>query len=147
MVDILHRVGVRDQSPAQVYQALTTVDGLAAWWTTDTKGEGGLGGNLQFRFPAGGFGMEVIEARPGERVSWRVVDGPQEWVGTTIDWDLTQQEDYTVVKFSHLGWKEPNDFMHHCSTKWATFLLSLKSLLETGEGAPSPQDVRVDNWD
>jgi hypothetical protein len=28
--------------------------------------------------------------------------------------------------------------MNHCSTEWATFLLSLKQLLETGEGAPDP---------
>ena len=26
--------------------------------------------------------------------------------------------------------------MHHCSTKWATFLVSLKSLVETGTGSP-----------
>ncbi len=36
--------------------------------------------------------------------------------------------------------------MHHCSTKWAVFLMSLKSLLETGTGAPDPHDVKIDNW-
>ena len=36
--------------------------------------------------------------------------------------------------------------MHHCSTKWATFLMSLKSLVETGKGAPYPNDVLIDNW-
>jgi transposase-like protein len=41
------------------------------------------------------------------------------------------------------GWKEPVEFMHHCSTKWATYLMSLKSLVETGEGRPSPRDVHV----
>jgi hypothetical protein len=38
------------------------------------------------------------------------------------------------------------EFMHHCSTKWAVFLLSLKSLVETGQGAPEPNDVKIDNW-
>jgi uncharacterized protein YndB with AHSA1/START domain len=38
MVDILHRVGVVSDSPDAVYQALTTRDGLAAWWTNDTQG-------------------------------------------------------------------------------------------------------------
>ena len=33
--------------------------------------------------------------------------------------------------------------MHHCSTKWATYLMSLKSLVETGTGAPAPRDVHV----
>ena len=36
--------------------------------------------------------------------------------------------------------------MHHCNTKWAMFLMSLKSLVETGKGLPSPHDVKIDNW-
>ena len=35
------------------------------------------------------------------------------------------------------------EFMHHCSTKWGSFLLGLKSLLETGKAAPWPNDVHV----
>ena len=76
-------------------------------------------------------------------MSWKVVEGPQEWVGTTIDWHLRQDGDHTIVLFEHQGWKEPVEFMHHCSTKWATYLMSLKSLVETGNGAPSPRDVHI----
>lgn len=146
MADILHRVGVKTPTPEKVYDALTTVEGLAGWWTDDTKGSGDVGGVLEFRFPAGGFDMEVVELRPCERVAWRVVDGPEEWIGTTIDWDLRQDGDYTIVLFSHEGWREPVEFMHHCSTKWGSFLMSLKSLVETGEGAPSPRDVQISDW-
>lgn len=146
MVDILHRIGVKTSTPENVYDALTTVEGLAGWWTADTKGSGDVGGVLEFRFAAGGFDMEVVELRPGERVAWRVVDGPEEWIGTTIDWDLRQDGDYTIVLFRHQGWKEPVEFMHHCSTKWATFLMSLKALVETGTGQPAPHDVRISNW-
>lgn len=146
MVDILHRVGVENATPEEVYDALTTVEGLAGWWTDDTKGSGEVGGKLEFRFPAGGFDMEVVDLRPAERVEWRVVDGPAEWIGTTIGWDLRRDGDYTIVLFKHQGWKEPVEFMHHCSTKWATFLMSLKSLVETGKGAPAPRDVPIDDW-
>lgn len=90
--------------------------------------------------------MEVVELQPGERVLWRVVDGPAEWVGTTIDWRLRREGDWTIVLFAHRGWREPVEFMHHCSTKWGTFLMSLKSLLETGKGAPAPRDVAIDDW-
>lgn len=143
MVDILHRIGVQTPSPEKVYDALTTVEGLAGWWTDDTTGDPDVGGVLQFRFPPGGFDMEVVEQRPGEHVRWKVVDGPEEWIGTTVDWELRQDDDMTVVLFEHQGWKEPVEFMHHCSTKWATYLMSLKSLVETGTGAPSPHDVRI----
>jgi hypothetical protein len=32
------------------------------------------------------------------------------------------------------------------STKWATFLLSLRDLVETGTGRPSPNDLTISNW-
>ncbi len=146
MVDILHRVGVKSSSPDAVYEALTTREGLAAWWATDTQGDSKVGDLLQFRFEAGGIDMEVLELQPAKHVLWQVADGPAEWIGTHVRWELTQEGDYTIVLFSHLGWNEPVEFMHHCSTKWAVFLLSLKSLLETGTGAPEPRDIKIGNW-
>jgi uncharacterized protein YndB with AHSA1/START domain len=147
MADILHRIGVRNAAPEEVYNALTTVDGLAGWWTDDTRGSSDVGDVLQFRFPpVGGFDMEVLELKPAERVAWRVVDGPEEWIGTTIHWDLRRDGDYTIVLFKHEGWAEPVEFMHHCSTKWGSYLMSLKSLVETGTGAPAPRDVQISDW-
>jgi hypothetical protein len=37
--------------------------------------------------------------------------------------------------------------MHHCSTKWGVFLLSLKSLLETGKGRAAPNEIKLDAWE
>jgi uncharacterized protein YndB with AHSA1/START domain len=145
MVDILHRIGITS-SPDDVYAALTTVEGLARWWTEDTHGDGGTGGVLQFRFEPGGFDMVVLDARPGECVLWEVVEGPAEWIGTRIRFQLTQEDGFTIVTFSHEGWREPVPFMHHCSTKWAVFLMSLKKMVETGTGEPAPHDVRISNW-
>jgi len=150
MVDILHRVGIKS-SPEDTYKALATREGLAEWWTTNTQGESKVGGVLRFRFSSegreiGGFDMNVLELQPCKRVLWQVVEGPAEWVGTRISFDLRQEGEYSIVLFKHEGWKEPVEFMHHCSTKWATFLMSLKSLVETGKGAPSPDDVRIGDW-
>src|SRR5260370_36782537 len=147
MVDILHRVGIKSKSLNDVYKALATREGLAAWWTNDTKGDSKVGGVLQFRFEGGGFDMKVLELQPAKRVLWQVVDGPKEWIGTKVSFELKQEGDFTIILFKHEGWKEPVEFMHHCSTKWATFLMSLKSLLETGKGAPYPIAVEIANWD
>lgn len=143
MVAIPHRIAVEKTPPEKVYDALTTIDGLAGWWTETTIGDAGAGGTIAFRFPPGGFDMLVLDSTPGERVSWQVADGPDEWVGTTIEWQLRSDGDWTIVLFAHAGWAEPVEFMHHCSTKWATYLMSLKSLLESGTGAPSPRDVHI----
>jgi uncharacterized protein YndB with AHSA1/START domain len=147
MADILHKVAIRSASPSDAYRALTTPEGLAAWWTTETSGESAIGGVIRFRFGGErGFDMKVLELRPSERVAWQVVAGPEEWLGTTVGFVLRQDGDFTSVLFKHEGWREPVEFMHHCSTKWGVFLLSLKSLLETGMGAPWPNDIKIDNW-
>ena len=150
MADILHRVGIKS-SLDEVYKALTAREGLAAWWTNNTQGESKVGGVLQFRFIAGGseigfFDMKVLELHPAKRVLWQVVGGPEEWIGTKVSFDLKQAGDHAIVLFKHQDWKEPVEFMHHCSTKWAIFLMSLKALLETGKGRPSPDDVKICNW-
>jgi len=147
MPDILHRVGIKSTSLEKVYHALATREGLAAWWTNNTQGDAGkVGGVLQFRFGAGGFDMKVVELQPGKSVVWKVIEGPKEWVGTHVRFDLKKDGDYIIVLFKHEGWPEPVEFMHHCSTKWGVFLLSLKELLETGKGRPEPNDIKIDNW-
>jgi uncharacterized protein YndB with AHSA1/START domain len=138
MPDILHRVGI-DVRPERVYSALTTVDGLRHWWVGETRGDARLGGSINFGF----CDMQVIEAIPNELVHWRCTRGPDEWVGTEVSFRLIWKADQTFVLFKHANWREPVEFMHHCSTKWATFLLSLRDWLEGTEGSPTPHDVKI----
>ena len=100
MPDILHRVGIKSASPEDTYRALTTVEGLSGWWTQDTQGESDIGDVLQFRFGAGEFDMKVLELDPAKRVLWEVVDGPEEWIGTNVSWDLKRDGDYTIILFN-----------------------------------------------
>ncbi|MGB7098141.1 MAG: SRPBCC domain-containing protein, partial [Xanthobacteraceae bacterium] len=100
MVDILHKVGIKS-SLNDVYGALTTREGLSGWWTTDTQGESKVGSVLKFRFGNGGFDMKVLELQPAKHVLWQVVDGPEEWIGTKVSFDLKQQGDWTIILFKH----------------------------------------------
>lgn len=150
-MDIIHRIGIKAPA-ASVYAALATLDGLAGWWTERTTGSSKVGGRIAFRFhtPAGndigGFEMDVLELKPDQRVHWRVREGPAEWIGTDIEFTLSRQDDTTIVMFAHRKWRDDGEFMAHCSMKWATFLLSLRSLVETGKGQPSPHDLSISNW-
>src|SRR5512146_2761360 len=150
-MDIVHRIGIKAPT-SKVYAALSTIDGLAGWWTEDTTGSAKVGGRIAFRFHTasgdeiGGFDMDVLELTPDEKVRWRVNGGPPEWVGTDVEFRLSREDDYTIVMFGHRNWREEAGFMAHCSTKWATFLLSLRDLVETGHGKPSPNDLTISNW-
>jgi hypothetical protein len=52
----------------------------------------------------------------------------------------------TDVRDALVTWREAVEFTAHCSMKWATFLLSLRAFVETGNGKPAPDDLKIDNW-
>ncbi|HEX6177878.1 MAG TPA: SRPBCC domain-containing protein [Thermoanaerobaculia bacterium] len=151
MVDITHRIGITS-SATQVYDALTSLRGLSNWWTEEVQGDGKLGGRIDFAFRAGNgdlkgrMVMEVQQLVDQRDVRWRCVEGPDEWVGTDVTFELSEQGDQTILLFGHRNWREAVEFTSHCSMKWATFLLSLREYVETGSGRPSPRDLKIDNW-
>jgi uncharacterized protein YndB with AHSA1/START domain len=144
---IRHRVGI-DAPLEQVHHALTTTDGLAAWWTQDTSGDPTPGGVLTFRFgEKGAIVFEVVEVTP-DRIAWRgLLGGPDEWVDTTVTFELEQDGDETVIRFTHAGWRDDGWFQGHCSTKWGSYLLGMKDLLEGRDAHPFPNDLPVSRWD
>ena len=147
MADIGHRIGIAAQS-ADVYAQLTTPEGLAQWWTRDLAGDPKLGGKLQFFFggPDRSVVMEVVELAEDRHVAWRCVEGPGEWIDTTISFDLKSSDDETVLLFNHAGWREPVEFMSHCTTKWAYFLLGMKAGLEGSAPTPFPDELPISSW-
>ena len=144
MPDIRHRVAIA--APLEsVYEAVATTGGISQWWSRDgVRGESSEGSRIEFFFgqPDPAAVMEVTRLRPEAQVSWDCVGGADEWVGTKLNFDFTRRDDETVVLFTHADWREPTEFMAHCSARWAYFLLSLKSLLETGKGTPFPEDLK-----
>lgn len=151
MINIIHRIGIK--APAsKVYAALSTIEGLKGWWSQETVGISAPGGTIDFTFHTpdgellGGIGMEVLALDPDKAVRWRVTSGPAEWIGTDVNFTLTESGEYTIVHFAHENWREAVEFTAHCSTKWATFLLSLRDLMETGKGRPAPHDVEIGDW-
>jgi len=150
MADIIHRIGIK-APPSQVYAALTTVEGVAGWWTKETSGTAEDGGSLRVHFSTHSgeratMDFALAQLKADRQVTWRFTSGPEEWLGTDVTFSLTQQGDMTIIVFGHRNWREPVEFMAHCSMKWATFLLSLRQLVETGRGQPAPDDLKIDNW-
>ncbi len=144
MYEIKHRVGIK-AATSDLYQRLTTDQGLSGWWTLDTRGTGPVGSIIEFRFGDNGPDFKVIELVPDQLVRWRHSgEMPGDWMGTEIEFKLEEDEKQTIVLFRHYNWHESSDFLAHCSTKWAIFLMSLKANVEKGMGNPYPDDVHID---
>jgi uncharacterized protein YndB with AHSA1/START domain len=148
MPNILHRISI-DAPPDRVQQLTATADGIQQWWGTVAIGDDTVGGRIAVHFsdrerPAVVF--EVLERAP-ERIVWRCVEGPADWIDTRVTFAFTSRHDGgTTLLFSHRGWREESEFMSGCSSNWAAYLMSLKSGAE-GQGFSPWPGGEVSRWD
>jgi uncharacterized protein YndB with AHSA1/START domain len=138
MAEILHRI--RIGAPLEdVYRAITTGDGLTSWWTDDASAVPEVGSVAEFGLANRTvvFRMRVDGLEPPRRVLWRCTDGPAEWIGTYVAWELSTADDgRTQVDFVHGDWKEAAGTLALCNTTWGHLMHHLKGYLE-GE-VPGP---------
>lgn len=140
MHDILHTLPIQGK-PRKIYDALTTQDGLRAWFTRFTMAEPTIGNVNRFGF-AGQvqFEMRVDELTPGEYVEWTCLTGHPEWENTRLTFRLQPHPDnkkITLLHFAHQGWKTTEGYYANCNYDWAQYLRSLKLHIEQGKGTPS----------
>ena len=122
MPDILHRLSI-DAAPAAVHDRIATTHGLEEWWTGHpVEGDPAVGGTLKFFF-GGRDPAAVVEvvADTSDRIVWRVVDGPSDWIDTQLTFALKQTDNGgTTLLFSHSDWRQTGEFMAACSSEWAS---------------------------
>ncbi|MFN0280551.1 MAG: SRPBCC family protein [Kineosporiaceae bacterium] len=121
------------------HAALTTADGVTAWWTDTATVPETVGGHLELTFPGVPLPFDLIldENGPG-RVTWRAGGFPPPWQGTTCTWDLADNPDAdgTRLRFEHSGWEESNPAIGSVTFGWGQILGRLKHYLDTGTPDP-----------
>lgn len=141
----------------KVYHAITSQEGLSAWWTPDAKAKAEVDSIARFPFGPEYFKeMKITELKPFELVKWNCIAGAEEWIGTDLSFKLEpgdqdshpemkgqveqqkNSENSTLLIFHHDHWKEYTPMFAECSYTWGQFLRSLKLLCETGKGRPWP---------
>ena len=119
----------------KVYEALTTQDGLAKWWTETTIAKPEIGFVNEFRFGEGELKqMKIATLNLNSSVEWISVGGDKEWQDTSIKFKLEAKESNTILRFSHENWRAATDYFGICNFHWGIFLGSLQLLCETGKG-------------
>jgi len=132
-------------SPDALFDALTTVTGLAAWWNPAT-GSGETGGELRFIMNAPEpLVIHVDEATRPTSVRWTVTDCPflPDWIGTRPMFTITPVDgDTSELHFRHQGLNEELECIDMCTRSWNHYMTSLRDYLEVGRGSPfgSPAD-------
>ena len=130
-------IGV-DADKTAVRRRLTSVEGIASWWSSKVEGSAGAEGNafgVSFPDVPVPFGFTVTELSEN-RVDWLVGDMPPPWAGTTIRFDLSDDPETggTSVRFEHRDFDPDSEAIAIVTPAWANIMMRLKANVEEGTG-------------
>lgn len=131
---------VVDQSPEQVFNA---INNPRAWWSGDIEGSAKeVNDEFSYRYKDFHFSRQrVVEMVPHQKVVWLVtesqlnyIEDKKEWAGTKISFEISEQNNKTQLRFSHLGLVPEIACFDSCSNSWSQLIQqSLFSLITTGK--------------
>ena len=136
-----------DQTPEQAFAAIMNVRG---WWSEGIEGSAEkIGDEFTYRYKEMHDSKQrLVEAVPGKKIVWLVVDSrlsftkdKGEWNGTQLCFELSKKRekggDKTEVRFTHLGLVPAFECFEACTKGWTFYVNdSLRGLMTTGKGQP-----------
>ena len=143
MADILHDFPIF-APPEQVFEAITSPEGLAMWWTERTAGEPTPGTTYELGFgPSYQWRAAVRKRIPPAEIEWEFTQADADWLGTRVGFRLVPKGNHTQVHFHHTGWPEVSAHYRTSSFCWAMYLRLLKRYVEHGEVVPYEERLDV----
>jgi uncharacterized protein YndB with AHSA1/START domain len=125
-----------------VYRAITTGEGLAAFWVPSAQAEPVVGSEATFAFSGAPVGLRMRIDRLDEpkEVAWTCLGDFPHWEGTIVTWSLSPETEHggTNVLFQHAGFPQAQPLQEHgnIAHTWSTILDHLKELAESGSTTP-----------
>jgi hypothetical protein len=129
------------QTPEQVFNA---VNNPAAWWSGEVNGSAQeVGDEFTYRYKDFHLSKQrIIEMILHQKVVWQVVESEinyvedkREWTGTKMIFEISEQGNQTLLRFTHQGLVPPIECFESCSNAWSQLIQqSLYSLIGSGEG-------------
>ncbi|HEX4400627.1 MAG TPA: SRPBCC domain-containing protein [Galbitalea sp.] len=134
------------QPSERVFEAIRDVRG---WWSGAIEGRTReIGDEFTYEVPDIHWcKFRITEVDAPSKISWLVTDSwltftekKDEWTGTTITFDVTEQDGLTQVRFTHDGLVPEFECYELCSGAWSGYIAgSLRHLIVTGMGSPNPE--------
>lgn len=133
-----------DQTPEEAFDAINNVRG---WWSTEIEGSTDkLHDEFSYHFEdVHRCKIKLIEVIPNEKVVWLVMENyfkftrdKSEWTGTKISFEITEKDNKTQIRFTHMGLIPQYECYEICRDAWSNYIHnSLSSLISTGKGQPN----------
>ena len=140
---------------ATAKEAFKSINSVSKWWTENLQGESKkLNDEFTVRFGEVHVSTQkLVEFIPNEKVVWLVTDSnlnftknKQEWTGTKVSFEITEKDNKTQIRFTHLGLVPAYECFDACSNAWGDYINnSLRNLINTGKGEPTPREDTTTN--
>jgi uncharacterized protein YndB with AHSA1/START domain len=128
----------------RVYEAVSTPQGLDAWWTKRAAGQPKQGAEYELWFgPNYDWRARVTKSIPPSEFELEITKADADWSGTRVGFRLSGRAGRTQVQFYHTGWPTPNEHWRISCYCWAMYLRVLRRYLEHGEQVPYEQRLEV----
>ena len=132
---------VVDQTPKQVFNAINNPQ---AWWSGEIKGSTDkLNDEFTYRYKELHLSKQrIVEMIRDQKVVWLVTESKinyaedkREWTDTKISFEISEQDNKTQLRFTHLGLVPEIECFDSCSNSWSQLIQQgLFSLITTGKG-------------
>ncbi|MDP9081956.1 MAG: SRPBCC domain-containing protein [Bacteroidota bacterium] len=132
---------VVQQSPEQVFNA---VNNPQAWWSGEITGSTEkLNDEFTYRYKEFHLSKQrIVETVPGKKVVWLVTESQinytedkSEWTGTRMIFEISELDNKTQLRFTHMGLVPEIECFDSCSNAWSQLIhQGLFSLITTGKG-------------
>ena len=130
-----------DKTPKEIFDAINNVRG---WWQGTIEGSTDkLHDEFIYRMEEFHFSKQkLVEVIPNQKVVWLVTDSQlnfikdkNEWTGTKIIFEISEKNNKTQLRFTHVGLVNEIECYDACSNAWSQLIQeSLFSLITTGKG-------------
>jgi hypothetical protein len=138
---------------ATAQEAFKSIRSVSKWWTENLEGSSQKL-NDEFTVHFGDVHVstqKLIEVIPDRKVVWLVTDSKlnfikdkREWTGTKISFEISEKDNKTQIRFTHQGLVPEIECFNACSNAWDDYISnSLRNLVNTGKGQPTPKDAKT----
>lgn len=136
-----------DKTARDVFNAINTPE---KWWSGEFTGSAQqLNDEFTYRYKDMHYSkQQVAELIPNKKVVWLVTDSQlnfiedkTEWTGTTISFEISENDGKTKVVFTHHGLGPQVECYDTCNGAWTNLIgQSLVKYITTGETQQIPLD-------